>query len=138
MKFALASLTIACALILAGCGPTPAPAPSVVGPTGGCKTTPAAPADVAVALHEAFTPVGGQPLVEASGRVLCCESGWGSNAVNGQYLGLFQLNVNLYGPTIRFYSVKRFGYESTWAVFDAWVNAQVARDSYLSRGGCQP
>lgn len=119
-----------CALTLfflvSGCAPKPAPGP--IGPPPVCQKYPNNPANVAVqmSIQQAFGPYG-QAVVDQAGRVACCESGWGPQAVNGQYLGLFQTGSNGYA-TIRFYSGGAF------LPFDPFVNAQTARDFYVTRG----
>ena len=125
---------LAVLLTLSACVPRPAAGPAATLPTA-CWKFPANPAntEVAGAIYEAFAHLG-QAVVDKAGRVACCESGWGPQAVNGQYRGLFQLGSGFDG-TIRFYSVKRFGTLVAFAPFDAWVSAQAARDSYVTRGG---
>ena len=128
-------LLAACALILTlgACAPAPGGGPTFRPPPV-CWKYPANPANVAVQLsiQQAFGPYG-QAVVDQAGRVACCESGWGPQAVNGQYRGLFQLGYN-YNGTIAFYG---------GAVFDPFTNTQVARDSWVTRGGwaafaCKP
>lgn len=132
MRFRLVVL-VTLALATTGCL-RPSPGPASAGPQGGCKTYYAtAPPVVADAIYRAFGHLG-QEVVNQAGRVACCESGWGPEATNGQYRGLFQLGYN-YNGTITFYGGN---------VFNAFTNAQVARDSYVTRGyswsafQCQP
>lgn len=79
----------------------------------------------------------GQAAVNKAGSEACCESGWGPQAQNGQYLGLFQTGSYHY-ETIKFWSRQRFGiyaqgaYAFAW--FDPWVNAHTAQSSYVDRG----
>ena len=132
---------ILAALTLAGCVPAPAAGPASTGPQGGCKSYyTQAPAVISEAIFQAFGYLG-QEAVDAAGRVACCESGWGPQASNPSGArGLFELTHN-YDPTIAFYAAKVGLPPDAW--WDPWVNAQVARDSYVANGGwarwvCQP
>ena len=120
-------LAVLALFALAACAPRPAAGPTYRPPPV-CWKYPNNPANVAVQLsiQQAFGPYG-QAVVDQAGRVACCESGWGPQAVNGQYLGLFQTGSNGYA-TIRFYSGGAF------LPFDPFVNAQTARDFYVTRG----
>lgn len=124
MRLTRAVLAGVVLILLAGCGPRPAPGPAT-SPPPVCWKYPnnSANATVQQAILKAFGHLG-QGVVNEAGRVACCESGWGPRAVNGQYRGLFQLGSNFNG-TIAFYGGD---------VFNAYTNAQVARDSYIQRG----
>lgn len=121
------------ALLLTACVPRPASGPALRPPPV-CAKYPNNPANLVVqtAILNAFGPYG-QEVTDQAGRVACCESGWGPQATNGQHRGLFQLGHN-YDHTIAFYGGN---------VFDPFTNAQVARDSWVTRGGwsafaCRP
>lgn len=117
---------LAVAILASACIPQPAPAPPSGGAYGpGSVINGAVLPDVVYeAIKAAFEPVGGPQLVDQAIRVARCESGFGIDAVNGQYRGIFQLGNN-YNATIAFYGGN---------VFDPFTNAQVARDSWVTKG----
>lgn len=77
-----------------------------------------------MSIQQAFGYLG-QAVVDQAGRVACCESGWGPQAgyPSAYYKGLFQLGEHV---------VAIYNYGGAW--FDAFSNAQAARDLYVSRG----
>jgi hypothetical protein len=108
---ALATAVAGIAVLGAACGFSPAPAPA-----------PAPAGNGEAAIREVFGPLG---VADKAVSVASCESGLNPMAgyPNATYKGLFQL-----GPSI--VAINAYGGD----YFDAWQNAQAARDVYLSRG----